>query len=340
MNFKEFKNFHLEKINSKIQQIFDEQLSDVDKEFEYLISEAKSFTLRPGKRIRPLLFILGFEAYKEKSVISNEDLYLIAASLEIMHAFLLIHDDIMDRATLRRGKPTLHVILNEKYSKIVNNEKIGEDLSIILGDLLMFYVLKTLSKIKIPNLSQFLDSFSECYIKTAYGQLLDSLNSSRKEYPSKNTSFKIAELKTAYYSFYFPFYLGYLISNSNKKGEEEKIKNAFIPAGIAFQIRDDIVSTFDEKSGKTLTSDLQEGKFTSLIDLGNFGEDFYNLLKKKNKSDEELNILLDNIKSSGVLEKAIEKMNVLFEKSIANIDSLSISDEHKFLLKDFIKSLR
>lgn len=340
MSFEKFKEMHLEKINSHIQRIFDEQLRNIDVEIKDLIVKTKSFALRPGKRIRPLLFILGYEAYKEKNVIPYDDLYLIAASLEIMHAFLLIHDDIMDRSTLRRGKPTLHVLLNEEYSKFVNNEKIGEDLSIVLGDILIFYVLKTLSSIKIPNFQLFLNEFSECYINTAYGQILDSLYSSRKEYPPKNISFKIAELKTAYYSFYYPFYLGYLISNASIQNEKEKIRNAIIPAGIAFQIRDDIVSTFDEKSGKTHTSDLKEGKFTSLIDLGEFDENFYSLLKKKDKNEKELNILINLLRKSGAIEKAIEKMNSLFAESLSNVEFLGMKSEYKKLIKNMIESLR
>jgi geranylgeranyl diphosphate synthase type I len=340
MIFEKFKKMHLEKINTHIQRIFDDQLKNIDEELKDLVVKTKSFTLRPGKRIRPLLFILGYEAYKERDVISYDDLYLIAASLEIMHAFLLIHDDIMDRSSLRRGKPTLHVLLNKKYLKFVNNDKIGEDLSIVLGDLLFFYIIKTLSSIKIPNFQKFLNEFSECYINTAYGQLLDSLYSSRKEFPQKNISFRIAELKTAYYTFFYPFYLGYLVSNNLIQNEKEKIKNAIIPAGIAFQIRDDIVSTFDEKSGKTHTSDLKEGKFTSLIDLGNFDEDFYSLLKKKDKNAKELNVLINLIKKSGAMEKAKEKMDSLFAESLSNIEFLSIKSEYKKLIKDMIEGLR
>ncbi|SHH18789.1 polyprenyl synthetase family protein [Thermosipho atlanticus] len=341
MDFVEFKKLHLEKIDFYLNKIFEEKKLTLNKELSELIEEVKNFSLRPGKRIRPLLFILGYEAYKENEELTEEQLYSIAASLEIMHAFLLIHDDIMDRATMRRGAPTLHLSLNAKYMNIVNNKKIGEDLSIVLGDLLFFYVLNVISKINIPNFRDFLEAFSECYISTAYGQLLDSLYSLRKKQRIKGMSFEIAKLKTAYYSFYYPFYLGYLATNSASNLEEiETIKKAIIPAGIAFQIRDDIISVFDKSSGKTNTADIMEGKYTSLIDLGDYDKSFFSIFIKSEKTSEEIQFLIESIKKSKAYDRALEKMNKLFDESLEKIEDLKIDEEYKQLLREIINTLR
>ncbi|MBO8160487.1 MAG: polyprenyl synthetase family protein [Thermosipho sp. (in: Bacteria)] len=340
MNFLDFKNLHLKYIERYIEKIFDEKKNTQFEEIEELIEEIKCFTLRPGKRIRPLLFLLGYEAYKKDETISKEDLYYIAATIEIMHSFLLIHDDIMDRATIRRGAPALHVLLKEKYKDLVNNDRVGEDLAVVLGDLMAFFVLETLSKLQIPNFRYFLSVFSKCYINTAYGQILDTLYSLRKGKIRKNVSFEISKLKTSYYTFYFPFYLGYILTDFSNSEEEEIIREAIVPAGIAFQIRDDIISTFDKNSGKPNTTDLLEGKFTTLIELGDFDESFFKVLSKKEKNESDLDFLLRSIKSRGSIEKARNLMNAYFEESLTNLERLSISNQYKRVLKGLIEELR
>ncbi|MDO8580961.1 MAG: polyprenyl synthetase family protein, partial [Candidatus Omnitrophota bacterium] len=99
-----------------------------------LYESIREFSLRKGKRIRPLLLILSYKGYcpPEKKIAPS--LYYASTCIELLHNFMLIHDDIIDRSHLRRGKPTLHILLG-KIVKTKEQEKLGYDLGIIAGDI-------------------------------------------------------------------------------------------------------------------------------------------------------------------------------------------------------------
>jgi geranylgeranyl diphosphate synthase type I len=336
MDFNEFKKMHQKKVEEYIEKVILENKVNPPKQIESLIRTLIEYCLRPGKRIRPLLFLLGATSYAKKEL-DYEKLYRIAAVIEIMHCFLLIHDDIMDRSDLRRGLPSLHVVFYEEFKEKNNNEKIGEDLALVFGDILFFIAIRQLSKLNLS--SKFLEEFSNCYINTGYGQTLDVLYSLGKYKPDEDKiSVEIARLKTAYYTFFYPFYLGVLLSNENI--DKKKIEDAIIPAGIAFQIRDDIISTFDEKSGKSNVTDILEGKLTALIDFGEYDEKFFEVYSKQEKSSEEIQYILDQILKSGAIKKAKNAMYTLFEESISKIRKLDLNDTSKDILIDLISRLR
>lgn len=308
MIFEEFRIKHVKKIDEAIGKVIDE--NSLNSPVGNLVEELKKFCLRPGKRIRPLLFILGVEGFGGKV---DETVYKIAATIEIMHSFLLIHDDIMDQSELRRGQPSMHNLLANKFKDRSFNPKIGEDLALVLGDILFFIGLRVLSRLNIPYF--FLEKFSECYINTGYGQILDVIYSMNRNYVrSEKISLEISKLKTAYYTFFYPFYLGTVFTGGNVG--RKLIEDIMIPAGIAFQIRDDIISTFDEKSGKSNLSDILEGKVTALIDFGEYDEKFFEIYFKPEKTIEEINYIIECMKKSGAIESAKKVMEELIKKSI------------------------
>ena len=75
-----------------------------------LFSSLRDYVLRPGKRVRPILFIIGYRGFKARQ---PQGLYTSALSLELLHDFMLVHDDIIDKSPLRRGKPAMHTMLKE-----------------------------------------------------------------------------------------------------------------------------------------------------------------------------------------------------------------------------------
>src|SRR3989338_1319676 len=78
-----------------------------------LFESIKDFTLREGKRIRPLLLILSYQGYSKRDIKLTHSFYNASTCIELLHNFMLIHDDIIDRSNLRRGKPTLHRLLGK-----------------------------------------------------------------------------------------------------------------------------------------------------------------------------------------------------------------------------------
>jgi len=110
-----------------------EQLYSLHKISGILFSHIKDFITREGKRIRPILFTVGYHGFCDKT---PKGLYRSAISLELMHDFMLIHDDVIDKSKTRRGKPSMHTMLQKYLSNYKNAKISGEDLSIVIGDIL------------------------------------------------------------------------------------------------------------------------------------------------------------------------------------------------------------
>src|SRR4030042_1567895 len=102
-------------IKNRIEKNLKSYIGDLDKLYSLsrisplLAKNIKEFVLREGKRVRPILFIIGYLAYAKKQA---PFLYRSAVSIELLHDFMLIHDDIIDKSDTRRGKPSLHKKLN------------------------------------------------------------------------------------------------------------------------------------------------------------------------------------------------------------------------------------
>jgi geranylgeranyl diphosphate synthase type I len=219
-----------------------------------------------GKNIRGALTKLGYECYggqNEKAILE------VSLMAEITHAFFLIHDDVMDQDSLRRGKPTIHVQYENLYKNSYqgkNAAHYGESMAINLGDVgftLSHFLLSQADfsdEIKIKVLKH----FEEILLKTAYGQALDISYELKKKLKSKDI-FKIHRYKTANYTITGPLQYGALFAQADEK-RIKKIENYGLPVGIAFQLRDDELGLFaDERVlGKPIGSDVKENKNTLL----------------------------------------------------------------------------
>ena len=230
-------------------------------------SDLREYCLRDGKRVRPLLLLLGYRGYCRGGARTGE-MAKIAASLELMHSFLLIQDDIIDRSDLRRGKKTLHVIAGDRFSSYTHNSRVGSDAALVMADMLMTGSLEIIAGARIDHgvKNRFLRLFAETYERTAYGQILDILHSLPKKFDNPSIPWEIGVTKTAYYTMVFPLLMGHLLAGGTGKKEEKRIRDFALPLGLAFQVRDDMLGVFgrDEKTGKPSSSDLREGKLTFL----------------------------------------------------------------------------
>lgn len=195
-----------------------------------------------GKRLRPYLVWLGYR------VSGGSDLgrvLPVCLAIELLHNFLLIHDDIVDKSETRRGRPTVH-------------KKIGVELAIILGDIASMEAFGLIEDTTIKN------KIVKVLLETAYGEALDI------DYAGKSIKladiFKMTELKTARYSFVGPLIVGYTLGQI-REAILNLLEKYGLAVGIAYQLQDDILGVFgDEKQmGKSVLSDMQEGKNTVLI---------------------------------------------------------------------------
>lgn len=199
-----------------------------------------------GKRIRPVLCLMAAELFGE----INEDAWHVAAAIELFHNFTLIHDDIMDKAPLRRGQPTLH-------------HKYGLTAGILCGDVMCIYAYEQLANVK-KSLPQIMQVFNKTAIEVCEGQQLDMDYEVRNdvridEYITmitlKTSVLLACSMKTGAITG------GALGDNANKLYEFGK------NMGIAFQLQDDYLDAFGDvaKLGKQNGGDILANKKTYLL---------------------------------------------------------------------------
>lgn len=268
---------------------------------EILKNSSLHLILSGGKRLRPFILskIASFYGMDYESSLPA------AASVELIHNFSLIHDDIMDKDKLRHGKPTVH-------------EAYGLDFAILSGDLLFALAFKSLNllrnKVEKSRLLKCYHELSNATVKLAIGQGLDIYLSRNEIFDYKKT-IRMIQYKTSAL-FEASCAIGALISKAKMK-EVELIKKFARFSGIAFQIKDDLLGTFgDEKlTGKPVGNDLREGKKT-LIVIHAYKHGDYSLRSKLNRvlgntnvSFEEIKSLIEEMKKIGSYNYAIEKSN-------------------------------
>ena len=229
------------------------------------IGEIKNFALRDGKRFRPILFYFGYIAAGGKS---REAALRSSIFIELIHDAILIHDDIIDRDTLRRGKPTMHERFKTLYrGKTADAGQVGVSFGIMAGDMLLGYGYEALVSSKFSPVAKegALKKLGSVLSYAATGEELDILYSARPKAGLRDI-LRVYEYKTARYTIEGPLHLGAILAGADEEFLK-KLSRFAIPLGIVFQIQDDILGMFgDEKTtGKSASSDLKQGKQTILI---------------------------------------------------------------------------
>jgi geranylgeranyl diphosphate synthase, type I len=324
------------KIDMSILKFFNRKKRDSGDDFARGIYDAlEEFCLREGKRIRPLLLLssyLGYEGGKARFA----DVLDIAAMVEMMHSFLLVHDDIIDKSSVRRGRDSLHVVFQKKYRTMAAVDSTGSDVALVAGDMLYFNAIEMIARVRFNQKIKdaFLMMFSRTYEMTSIGQIMDVLHSLSSSIDEKESrAMLIGTYKTAYYTIYYPMAMGYILAGMDDKNELARIKKFALSLGLAFQIRDDVLGVFgaENKTGKSSDSDLKEGKLTILIEntMKNLTplkkKEFNKLFFKKNKSSDDIKRLKRIIKQSGAFDKALLAIRELTVRSEKEMTRLSMS---------------
>ena len=301
-----------EQIDKELEDFFKKRLeraNNIAASSKEAIQNLKNFTLK-GKRIRPILVILGYKAFNGKN---EKEIIKAAIAVELMQSFLLIHDDIIDKDNLRRGSPTIHKLYKKKY-----NLHFGESMAIVLGDICSVLGSEAILQTNFPEKYKLraIDKFNKVIINTCFGQLLDIESTINKEI-NKDNILKIHNLKTAIYTIEGPLHIGAILAGAKQK-ELKILSNYAIPLGQAFQLKDDVLGLFgtEEKIGKPVGSDLKEGKKTLLI---------LKALEKTN--NEEKNFIKNCLGNRKINKEEIEKIKQIVIKtgSLAYSDALAKS---------------
>jgi geranylgeranyl diphosphate synthase, type I len=208
-----------------------EEISALDPAAAVLVDELGRLLAAGGKRLRPAFCYLGFRASGGRD---DEPIVWAAAALELLHSFALIHDDVMDGATLRRGSETTGV----RFAREEGSERVGSAVAILVGDLagVLAESLLRSSGFAADRLAVALDRFDRMRIAMAAGQYLDLVGVARGDLAAAE---RVAELKTASYTVEGPLLIGAALAGATAE-VEERLSAYGRPAGEAFQLRDDV----------------------------------------------------------------------------------------------------
>jgi geranylgeranyl diphosphate synthase type I len=226
-----------------------------------------------GKRLRPLFAYWGWRGVRPQGPGEDDDAVLRAvAALEFVHASALVHDDVMDGAFTRRGRPATHVGFATRHGDgrlAGDGEMFGIGAAILVGDLALVWSDELLrrSGLSTAALSRARAVWDTMRTEVTAGQYLDLLRAAGG-LPGPHGALTVARYKSAGYTVQRPLQLGAAIA-----GAGERVAALYtdigLPLGEAFQLRDDVLGVFGDPSvtGKSADDDLREGKQTLLIAL-------------------------------------------------------------------------
>jgi geranylgeranyl diphosphate synthase type I len=288
----------------------------IDGRLGRLLDELDSSVSAGGKRVRPLLAAWGYRAGGAEV---DDPMVRAAAALELLHTFALIQDDVMDGSLTRRGRPASHVNLAGEAQ--LAPERFGPSAAILLGDLALIWADQLLVGSGFPadRLARGLAVYNDLRTEVTYGQYLDVLAAHSRRV-TEEEALTVNRYKTASYTVQRPIQLGLALA-----GAPEELVCAVpayaIPAGIAFQLRDDVLGAFGdpEVTGKPSGEDLTERKPTWL---------WARTMRLCPEAEWTTDVgrLRDLMVASGALAEAEAKIGALAEEALSAAHRLDVGE--------------
>lgn len=315
----------------------------VHSRYEELLGAMHELTSAGGKRARPYVSVLTYEAYGGKRFI---DICTAGAALEVLHSAMLIHDDIIDRDQVRYGVDNI----SGRYRKLYGDKTTApeaahyaDSAALLAGDLNISgaHQLVLESGFGAEQKILVVKLLGEALFKVIGGELIDT---DAALYADEETDpLAVAKAKTAHYSFVTPMLVGATLAGANED-ELAKLETLGIKLGTAFQFADDMLGVFGEESqtGKSNSSDMREGRRTQLIrnarsmatpeQLDILDE----LYGKHDLSDKEAKTVRDILTASGAKDAVQRQIESYAEEARAIVTQLDINESSQATFENFI----
>lgn len=275
-----------------------------------------------GKRIRPLLTVLAYRLYRD----DHKKILYPALAVEVFHNFTLLHDDIMDKAPLRRGQATVH-------------KRWNDNIAILSGDVMLVRVYDLLLKVENSRVKEVISTFNDCAAKVCEGQQLD-MDFETLDSISEEDYIHMIENKTA-------VLLGYSLKLGGLLAEVDGadlnwLFDYGVNIGTGFQLMDDLLDVYadSEKFGKQVGGDILTNKKTYLLikalelAKGHEREELITWIRKKEFNDSEKIEAVKKIYDSvGIRERVTERMNGFLSAGYECLSKISIPENKKENLK-------
>jgi len=273
-----------------------------------------------GKRIRPVLCLMGNELFDE----INPDAWHLATAIELFHNFTLIHDDIMDEAPLRRGVETIHA-------------KFGDSTALLAGDVMLVTAYEYLNKISPACLQTILRLFNTTAKEVCEGQQYD-MDFSKAETVGLKDYFNMIKLKTSV-ALAASLKTGAILGGAGERNQN-LLYEFGKKLGISFQVQDDYLDAFGdpEKFGKQLGGDILSNKKTFLL--------IHAIEVATDKQKKELQQLMNNnaadkvekvlqiFQDCKVDEWALQLKNKYLDEALVHLEDIAVLSKRKTPLQE------
>lgn len=311
-----------------------------------LWQEIDAYIAGGGKRIRPYLVFLAYEAYGGET---TDSILPVACAWELLHTCFLIHDDIIDRDSVRHGKPNIAGVYQKKYEKSAKAQSshYAQSAALLAGDLLLSGTLEIVgqSSLSAEDKHKVNTYLQSALFSAGGGQLLDV--ESVLSPVAESDAISIAYYKTATYSFQLPMLCGAVLANA-PDNQLKKLEQLGLEMGIAYQLSDDLLGIFgdQDQTGKSNRSDIREKKRTLLVQTAieeldvsqkEFLEQVYNLNYKI--SNEEVEQVFSLLQSSGAEQNIQNQISDRAATAKQLVSELTISQDHQQVLTELIDKL-
>jgi geranylgeranyl diphosphate synthase type I len=306
----------------------------VDADLVPPIDEIARLVLAGGKRLRPAFCFWGFVGAGGDP--TDELVIDAGAALELLHAFALFHDDVMDGSLTRRGEPTTNAKFEARHGveKLAGeSRRFGDGVAILVGDLAYVY-----SDQLMRNASpQAWTIWNELRIELNFGQYLDMLGSAMNERRREKAE-RICRYKSGKYTIERPLHLGALLAAPTRNDLIPVLSTYGLPLGDAFQMRDDVLGAFGDTAitGKPVGDDLREGKPTPLMAIATARANSaqlkeLQLVGNQDLSPEQIARVQEVIRETGALDELETVITRLTDEAITAVGHVpftqSVRDE-------------
>ena len=309
-------------------EVEEQRWTNFDEDLAEPISEIGRLVLAGGKRLRPAFCHWGFIGAggdPEDPMVVNA-----GAAFELMHAFALFHDDVMDDAATRRGAPTTHTVFEQQHRDSAwggESRRFGEGVAILVGDLAFVYA----DQLLVGASPEAWAIWNELRVELNIGQVLDILGGVRNE-RRRFKAERICRYKSGKYTIERPLHLGAVLAAPQRADELLSALSGYgLPLGDAFQMRDDVMGAFGDAdvTGKPVGGDLREGKPTPLmaraVDAATpLQRDVLALVGRPGLTDDEVARIQAVIVETGALADLEAHIVALTDEAIAAITAAPI----------------
>ncbi len=318
-------------VDDELQRFLDRVAGEIERS-DALLGEIRALVEAGGKRFRPSFCYWGFRAAGGSHC---PEIVRVAASLELLHTFALVHDDIMDASEERRGLPTVHLRLGVGTALLVG------DLALVLADDLFMT-----SGFDAATLNDAFASYSRMRKQVIVGQHVELTLAGRDEI-EEDEARSVARMKSGRYSIKEPLLIGASIGGA-PSSITEGLADFGEALGEAFQVRDDLLGTFGRRSevGKPVDSDIREGKKNVLFakTIARLGTDEKAFFVGRwgagaDLSDEDIAALRDLVRTSGGLDDTERLLEDLRSQALDALERLRLGPESHAALVDLTRQV-